>query len=217
MYTERREKMRLEIKNLTTDTFKNINLDLCGPGLYGIIGRNGVGKSTFFTAINGEISFQGEVVVSDSLFKGRIVYLPGFEVFDENLTGMDYIKLLRGQERKKAEEYLLLFKANHFFDTPIRKYSLGMKEILAFIYSVSLNGDVIIIDELLNGLDNKMREEAFKILQNLSKEKIILLTSHILEEIEKWCNQVYFLTKGGFSKVSNFEEAKRMVLESEAF
>ncbi|MFK4900217.1 AAA family ATPase [Lactococcus petauri] len=79
-----------------------------------------------------------------------------------------------------------LFSASRFFKKPIKKYSLGMKEILAFIYTVSLEADLIIVDELMNGLDNAMRAKAFQILKELSKTKIILLTSHILEEVEKY-------------------------------
>ncbi len=80
-----------------------------------------------------------------------------------------------------------------------------MKEILAFIYTVSLEADLIIVDELMNGLDNAMRAKAFQILKELSKTKIILLTSHILEEVEKYCDQVYFLSKyGQFQESSSF-------------
>ncbi|MCI3871809.1 hypothetical protein [Lactococcus petauri] len=64
-----------------------------------------------------------------------------------------------------------LFSASRFFKKPIKKYSLGMKEILAFIYTVSLEADLIIVDELMNGLDNAMRAKAFQILKELFQNK----------------------------------------------
>ena len=92
-----------------------------------------------------------------------------------------------------------------------------MKEILAFIYTVSLEADIIIIDELMNGLDHTMRAKAFQILKELAKTKIILLTSHILEEVEKYCDKVYFLSKYGFDDVLDFEEATKIIRGSQVF
>lgn len=113
-----------------------------------------------------------------------------------------------------------LFSASRFFKKPIKKYSLGMKEILAFIYTVSLEADLIIVDELMNGLTMRCvpkRAKAFQILKELSKIKIILLTSHILEEVEKYCDQVYFLSKYGFDDVLNFREAHKLIQETQVF
>ncbi|USI66693.1 hypothetical protein LMK05_05295 [Lactococcus petauri] len=72
-------------------------------------------------------------------------------------------------ELKSAEKYMPLFSASRFFKKPIKKYSLGMKEILAFIYTVSLEADLIIVDELMNGLDNAMRAKACQSLPNLKR------------------------------------------------
>ena len=172
--------MKLIINNLTTFTLSNICLTLDKPGLYGIIGRNGTGKSTLFTAINKEMNYEGDIQISDGWHQGRVSYVATLDIFDPNLRAIDYIKVLTKTELKSAEKYMPLFSASRFFKRPIKKYSLGMKEILAFIYTVSLEADLIIVDELMNGLDNAMRAKAFQILKELSKTKIILLTSHIL-------------------------------------
>lgn len=209
--------MKLEIKNLSTNALKSLNLEISKPGIYGIIGRNGVGKSTFFTAISDELKYSGEIRVKDSLFSGRVSYVPSLSIFDENLKAQDYIKELKGIELENALKYMPKFHTDRFFTKPIKKYSLGMKEILAFIYTISIEADVLIIDELMNGLDHNMRNKAYEILKDLSQTRIILLTSHILEEMENNCNQVYFLSKNGFSKVTNFENAKQLILETEVF
>ncbi|MCZ8491957.1 ATP-binding cassette domain-containing protein [Lactococcus lactis] len=209
--------MKLEIKNLSTNALKSLDLEISKPGIYGIIGRNGVGKSTFFTAISDELKYSGEITVKDSLFSGRVSYVPSLSIFDENLKAQDYIKELKGIELENALKYMPKFYTDRFFTKPIKKYSLGMKEILAFIYTISIEADVLIIDELMNGLDHNMRNKAYEILKDLSQTRIILLTSHILEEMEKNCNQVYFLSKNGFSEVTNFENAKQLILETEVF
>lgn len=202
----------MEIKNLTTHSFQNLNFKLTDPGIYGIIGRNGSGKSTFFTALNGEMKFQGEINKI-----GKVVYVPNLEIFDSNLSGEDYVQFLSDEERYRAEQLIPYFQASRFFNKQIKTYSLGMKEILAFIYSLSVKSDVIIIDELMNGLDNTMRESAYKLLKDVGKTKTILLTSHILEEVEKYCDQVYFLSYNSLALVSDFEEAKKLIWENEVF
>ena len=209
--------MKLVINNLTTLTLSNICLTLDKPGLYGIIGRNGTGKSTLFTAINKEMNYEGDIQISDGWHQGRVSYVATLDIFEPNLRAIDYIKVLTKTELKSAEKYMPLFSASRFFKRPIKKYSLGMKEILAFIYTVSLEADLIIVDELMNGLDNAMRAKAFQILKELSKTKIILLTSHILEEVEKYCDQVYFLSKYGFDDVLNFREAQKLIQETQVF
>ncbi|MDG6142991.1 ATP-binding cassette domain-containing protein [Lactococcus formosensis] len=209
--------MKLIINNLTTCTLSNICLTLDKPGLYGIIGRNGTGKSTLFTAINKEMNYEGDIQISDGWHQGRVSYVATLDIFEPNLRAIDYIKVLTKAELKNAEKYMPLFSASRFFKKPIKKYSLGMKEILAFIYTVSLEADLIIVDELMNGLDNAMRAKAFQILKELSKTKIILLTSHILEEVEKHCDQVYFLSKYGFDDVLNFREAQKLIQETQVF
>lgn len=209
--------MKLIINNLTTCTLSNICLTLDKPGLYGIIGRNGTGKSTLFTAINKEMNYEGDIQISDGWHQGRVSYVATLDIFEPNLRAIDYIKVLTKTELKSAEKYMPLFSASRFFKRPIKKYSLGMKEILAFIYTVSLEADLIIVDELMNGLDNAMRAKAFQILKELSKTKIILLTSHILEEVEKYCDQVYFLSKYGFDDVLNFREVQKLIQETQVF
>lgn len=209
--------MKFIIENLETNAFKNLNLKINTPGLYGVIGRNGAGKSTLFTAISGEMLYKGTIRFEDAKFFGRISYVPNLDIFDNNLTANDYIKELKGEEYDRAQKYMGIFQASNFFGKKIKKYSLGMKEILAFIYSVSLQSDFIIVDELMNGLDNTMRKEAFKILNELAKTKIILLTSHILEEVEVNCSEIFFLSDTGFLTVNSLSEAKKLIFESDVF
>lgn len=210
--------MKFEIEQLITAQFDHLNFKLSHSGLYGVIGRNGSGKSTLFTIINGEMKIiGGHIQILEGKYQGRVVYVPNLEIFDKNLNGYDYIKLLKGKELQRANELMPKFQAERFFKKSISKWSLGMQEILAFILTMSLDSDLIIIDELMNGLDDSMRTMAFQILKEVSKEKIILLTSHILEEVEKYCDEVYFLTKASLNPVSNFEEAKKLIMENKVF
>lgn len=73
--------MKLIINNLTTCTLSNICLTLDKPGLYGIIGRNGTGKSTLFTAINKEMNYEGDIQISDGWHQGRVSYVATLDIF----------------------------------------------------------------------------------------------------------------------------------------
>ena len=152
---------------MVTRTF---NLEIKHNGIYGIIGRNGSGKSTLYTLINGELRINsGKIIGFD-----QSVYVPNLEIFNEELSGMDYLNLLPSKEHKCAKDLSQRFLAERFLNKKIKNYSLGMKEILAFILTLSLDGDLIIIDELMNGLDQGMRDLAYKILHEVLKDKVIL-------------------------------------------
>ena len=193
----------LLIENLTYPPFDQLNFQLSHPGLYGVIGSNGAGKSTFFSVINGEIDFkQGTIQV------GKIAYVPTLEIFDPNLTAKDYINLLHTQEKKRFKQLVSNMGGVDFFHKKIGHYSLGMKELFSFLFSLSVESDLLILDELIDGLDEKKRQLAYKELEKEASDKIILFTSHNLSEVFQHCPVVYLLERAGIKEVENLEEAK---------
>lgn len=194
---------------VTAGNLENLELRLSKNGIYGIIGRNGAGKSTLFTAINGELKLKrGEI----SGFS-RVAYVPNLAIFDENLTANDYIAALSKEAQQKAAKLIENFSAERFFSGKIKKYSLGMKEIFAFIMTLSLESDLVIIDELMNG----MRQLAFSYLQLISKDKIVLLTSHILEEIFRFSDKVYLLKHSELHEIRDIKDAILEINDSPVF
>ncbi|MBP2620656.1 ATP-binding cassette domain-containing protein [Streptococcus panodentis] len=197
----------LRINNLTTAIFENLNFELTGPGLYGIIGPNGIGKSTLFSLINGEVKgFGGEIQ------SGKVAYIPSLDIFDKNLSAQDYLQLLSSEELAAFQENLEKMGGADYLKKKIGKYSLGMKELFALLYVLALPSDLIILDELLDGLDELRRFAAYELLKAYSADKIILLTSHNLSEVFKICDTVYLLDKDSLTAVEDFDPANSLNL-----
>lgn len=183
-----------------------IDFELEKAGLYGLIGKNGIGKSTFYSILSGEISVkQGDIQV------GRVSYLPAIEYFDENLSGWDYLKLLDEAEYQKSLKMASFFGADSYLSRKIGKYSFGMKQLFATILAFSTPSDILIIDELFNGLDVLVKSKVFQELQKCAQEKIVLYTSHNLKEVEQCCDQTFILTERGINPVTNFKTAAQEI------
>lgn len=191
----------LVIKQLTTDIFSNITISFPRVGLYGIVGRNGVGKSTLFRVINKEIKiFQGDIQC------GKVAYVSSLDMFDKYLSGQDYLDLLSAIEQRRFMEYAEFMGGLSYLNQKIKTYSLGMRELFIFLYLLSLDSQLVILDELLDGLDEQKRFSAYQLLQKLSSDKLFLLTSHNLSEVFKVCDEVYLLEKTGLSRIFDLKE-----------
>ncbi|MDR0199181.1 MAG: AAA family ATPase [Streptococcaceae bacterium] len=198
--------MPIHIKNLKLPEIEAFDFELLKNGLYGMIGRNGIGKSTFFSALSGESSIsQGEIE------SGRVAYLPDVESFDGNLNCGDYFAILKPEEKENAEKYAKILGADKFGKKRIGKFSLGMKELFATVLSFSVDCEILIIDELFSGLDVAVKARVYKELAKVAKEKIVILTSHNLKEIEHFCDKTYLLSEHGVSEVTDFEVAAREI------
>ena len=189
--------MKLIINNLTTCTLSNICLTLDKPGLYGIIGRNGTGKSTLFTAINKEMNYEGDIQISDGWHQGRVSYVATLDIFEPNLRAIDYIKVLTKTELKSAEKYMPLFSASRFFKRPIKKYSLGMKQKLNIAQAVMEKPKLLLLDEPTNGLDKESIAKFYDILKRLKADgTLIIIASHITEDLDALCDEIIEVEEG---------------------
>lgn len=164
----------------------------------GIVGLNGSGKTTLLNTIYGEINpREGEIsFANQAIVPASIAYLKTQNFFYQRITGAEYLDLFRMKHPNfKVEEW------NAVFRLPLEKwvdsYSTGMKKKLAFMGILSLNRKVIILDEPFNGLDLETNETLKNILKILrSKQKTILVTSHILETLTTICDRIFYLNKG---------------------
>lgn len=198
--------MTLKITDLKLPDIATFDFELAQNGLYGIIGRNGIGKSTLFSVLSGEIAIsQGKVET------GRVAYLPDVESFDGNLKMKDYFNILKPNEREKAEQLLKIFEADKFEKKRIGKFSLGMKELFATILCFSIDCEILIIDELFSGLDISKKAKVYEEVKKVAQDKIVLLTSHNLKEIEHFCDETYLLSENGLSLITDFEAAAKVI------
>jgi ABC-type multidrug transport system ATPase subunit len=199
-----------------------------GTGMFGLLGPNGAGKTTLMRIICGifEQSY-GKIFINGldtqkyrEELQGLIGYLPQEFGTYENMSAwnyLDYQSILKGiadkDTREKRIEYVL--KAVHMYekkDDPISSYSGGMKQRIG-IAQILLNlPRILVVDEPTAGLDPRERIRFRNLLVELSRERIVIFSTHIIEDISSSCNYVAVLNRGilkyagtpkGMSKLGN--------------
>lgn len=205
------------IKNVSksfddVEVLHDVNLDLEEGHIYGFIGRNGSGKSVLFKIIcglyyptTGNVIVDGIDIHKNDVFPNDMRVLIEKPNFLPNLTGLENLKLLASIQNKITEEdiILVLDKLNLKKDMNklYHKYSLGMKQKLAVAQVLMENPKMMIFDEPFNGIEEKTVEVIKKILLEEKKEgKIILIASHIKEDIEELADTIYFVDAGSVGK-----------------
>ena len=210
------------IKNVSksfdgVEVLHDVNLDLEEGHIYGFIGRNGSGKSVLFKIIcglyyptTGSVIVDGIDIHKNDIFPNDMRVLIEKPNFLPNLTGLDNLKLLASIQNRITEEdiILILDKLNLKKDMNklYHKYSLGMKQKLAIAQVLMENPKMMIFDEPFNGIEEKTVEVIKKILLEEKKEgKIILIASHIKEDIEELADAdtIYFVDNGS---VNNYKK-----------
>lgn len=203
----------IEVKNLTKkigndEILKDINLKLeCGK-IYGFVGRNGSGKSILFKTLCGFINpTEGEVKVNnidiykENTFPDSTRALIEKPNFIDDISGLENLKLLAKIQNTITEEDILkyfdLFELTKYKDKTFKKYSLGMKQKLGIIQVLMEDPKIIILDEPFNGLEEQSVELLRKILlEEKKKNKLIIIASHIKEDIDILADEIYRVDGG---------------------
>ena len=205
--------MKLEINNLskTLDNniiLDNINMSLESGNIYGFIGRNGSGKTMLLKVIcgfvkptSGTILINDENALANNYFNNEIRALIEKPNFINNLSGFDNLKLLASINNKIDDKIILTWLDKVGLleekDKLYSKYSLGMKQKLGIVQALMEDTKIILLDEPLNGSD----ENSVNIIRNIlleekNKDKLIIIATHIKEDIEKLCNIIYHFDSG---------------------
>lgn len=186
----------------------NINIGFEEKHIYGIVGRNGSGKTMLMKCICGfVIPTKGEIRVHNDIIgktqdfpkdTGMLIETPGFIPY---YSGYKNLKLLAGLNKRIDSEGIKKAMENVGLDAslklPVRKYSLGMRQRLGIAQAVMENPSILILDEPFNGLDTAGVDKMRTYLQELKKEgKTILLVSHSHEDISLLCDCVYKMEAG---------------------
>ena len=192
---------------------ENINLKFESGKIYGIVGRNGSGKSvflkilcSFYKPTTGEILFDNINYNSNNNFPPSVRALIENPTFFPDLTGFENLKLLSSIQNKIGDEEIIktLDQVNLLSekDKKYSEYSLGMKQKLGIAQVLMENPDVMIFDELFNGIEEKTVEKIRNILLELKNQnKIIIVTSHIKEDIDILSDEVYKFDCGRVERV----------------
>jgi len=186
----------------------NVSLQCVPGGIYGLIGRNGSGKTVLMKCIlgllspdSGVITVCGKRIGKDADFAdgvGFIIENPGFLPHETALANLKYLASIRGRitpDRIKACISLVGLDPNS--RKKVGKFSMGMRQRLGIAQAIMENPDILMLDEPMNGLDNSGVGEIRTMLKELRSDgKTIILASHNREDIEILCDQVYEVDGG---------------------
>ena len=190
------------------ELLKDISVNFNYGKIYGIIGRNGSGKTLLFKCISGfilpthgDVHVIGEQVGKDIDFSGHmgvIIETPGFI---PHYSAYRNLKILAdisgGAKKERIIECIRMVGLDEKEKKPIKKYSLGMRQRLGLAQAIMEDPDILLLDEPLNGLDNEGVEEIRKVLLSLKeKGKLIILASHSKEDIQILCDTVFRMDHG---------------------
>lgn len=217
--------MELRIESLTKKYGDKRALDSFSvtftEGLYGILGANGAGKSTLMNLItdnirrtSGSILFDGEDILKmGKRFRTRVGYMPQQQGFYEQFSGrafLYYIAELKEIPKKQAkiqvEELLKLVNLDKEAHRKVGGYSGGMKQRLLLAQALLGEPSVLILDEPTAGLDPKERIRLRRYIQDLGKNKIVLLATHIVSDVESIADQILLMESGQLVKQGTVEE-----------
>lgn len=218
----------LKINNVTKyygrqKVLDNVNLSLEQDEIMGLVGPNGAGKTTIMKIVtrlikkyDGDVYVKGENIKNnkkhDTKQIGCVIETPGFypELTGyENLMFFSEISGLKDKEQIKEIVHKLGIEG--YVNKKAKKYSLGMKQRLGIAQSVLSYPPVLVLDEPTNGLDPAIVPQLREFIKYIAKEKhtAVLISSHILSEIELMCDKVAFIQEGKIIKIENLKENKR--------
>ncbi len=187
---------------------KNVNYIFESGNIYGIVGKNGSGKTMLLRTIVGLIKpTEGKIYIDDQQLGSDIDFLPNVGLIIEKpqflnyLTGLDNLKLLAEIKdivnEEQIKEYMEMFSLESECKLPMKKYSLGMQQKIGIIQAIMENPDVLVLDEPFNALDEGSVNKVFELLFKYKEEgKLIILTSHHKDDIEKVCNKIVTMCDG---------------------
>lgn len=196
------------------------------PGVTALLGQNGAGKSTMMKLITGQLKpTTGSVKVFDQVpfsnpdvFR-RMGYCPDIDSFPEHLSGRQFVYRMarlmdigHAEAKKRTEETVELVGMADRADKPLLGYSKGMRQRIKLAQALIHNPDFILLDEPLNGLDPVGRREFMDVLAILAQQgKGILVSSHILFEVEQMTRSILLLHRGRLLAAGDLSEIRDLI------
>jgi Cu-processing system ATP-binding protein len=191
----------------STDVLRGVDLSVCRGRVMGLIGPNGAGKTTLIKLIlglahptSGEIRVGGKLVGADESYRADIGYMPQIMRFPENLTAAELFKViadLRGAKAGVDPALVDQFKLGEHLGKPLRVLSGGTRQKVNAALALFLDPSILVLDEPTAGLDalsSAMLKDTIRARR--AEGATVLVTSHIMSELEELCDEVAFLLDG---------------------
>lgn len=222
----------LEIKNLIKKynnriILDNINFTFKDNKIYGIIGKNGAGKTTFFNILDQNIKSDGGEVLLDKnkILESDVSLVPTTPNVPLFLTGREFLEFYLEINKKKIKnmksvsEYFEMVNISlEDQDKIMKEYSTGMKSKMQTLVNIISDKKVLLLDEPFTSLDILVQEQMKKLLREIKKNKIIVITTHILEIAIELCDEIIILKDGKFNLIEkkdlNDNEYKKKIIQS---
>lgn len=218
-------KNELEIINLNKQfkdvkALNNINYTFHN-GIYGLLGPNGAGKSTLINAItdnikrdSGSILWNGnEILRLGKKYRNELGYMPQQQGYYDEFTAyafMMYLAGLKGLDKKEAkartEELLNEVNMYEFRNKTLEKMSGGMKQRVLLAQSLLNNPCLLVLDEPTAGVDPQERVNIRNYIHSIAKDRIVLISTHIISDIEMIANEIIIMNHGKFLCTLDDEE-----------
>jgi ABC-2 type transport system ATP-binding protein len=201
-----------------------VNLEL-GAGITGLLGANGAGKTTLIKLLAGQLRpCLGEVVVCgerawSAAAKSHVGYCPDADVFYEEMSGRRFVLTMArlhgfcGREaRDRTEQALAEVGMSDRADRRLRGYSKGMRQRIKLAQALVHEPDILVVDEPLNGIDPVGRRELMDLFRALAdRGKSLLVSSHILDEMDTLADRVVFMGRGRVLACGTLREIRDML------
>lgn len=196
------------------------------PGVTGILGPNGAGKSTFiklalglYAPSRGEMRVLGELPRNNRGVLSRIGWCPEVDHFYDHSTGFEFVYWLcrywgmsPQQARAAATEACEMVRITDRMDDPIDEYSKGMRQRIKIAQALALSPELIFLDEPMNGLDPRSRDEMYTLIRTLGDRGIsVIVSSHILYEIERITDNVVLLVGGALIAQGRVRDIRELI------
>jgi ABC-2 type transport system ATP-binding protein len=216
---------RLEVRLGGRTVLKGLTGELRGHAI-GLLGPNGAGKSTLINTLlgfhepsGGTARVLGLDARADRMpIRQSVGYMPENDSFIGNMSGVRFVRYMAElaglpaeEALERAHEALFYVGLGEVRYRKINTYSLGMKQLIKLAQGLAHGPKLLILDEPTNGLDPTARQRMIQLIKDIRKQggTHLLISSHLLRDIDETCDEVLILNKGNIAAISNIEEERR--------